>query len=76
VVTGNIGSETRKQYSISGSAVIIAFRVEQLNKEFDSELLITGQVRERIERAISKLSYLGLKPIKGFEYEVDVYQAA
>ncbi|MEO5892488.1 MAG: adenylate/guanylate cyclase domain-containing protein [Ferruginibacter sp.] len=76
VVTGNIGNETRKQYSISGSAVIIAFRVEQLNKEFDSELLITGQVRVRIARTISQLSYLGLKPIKGFEYEVDVYQAA
>ena len=76
VVTGNIGNETRKQYSISGSAVIIAFRVEQLNKEFDSELLITGEVRVRIDRSISQLSYLGLQPIKGFEYEVDVYQAA
>jgi adenylate cyclase len=76
VVTGNIGNETRKQYSISGSAVIIAFRVEQLNKEFDSELLITGQVRTRIAKATADLSYLGLRPIKGFEYEVDVYQAA
>jgi adenylate cyclase len=76
VITGNIGNETRKQYSISGSAVIIAFRVEQLNKEFDSELLVTGEVMARIARSSSQVYYLGLKAIKGFEYEVDVYQAA
>jgi adenylate cyclase len=76
VVTGNIGNETRKQFSISGSAVIIAFRIEQLNKDFDSELLITGEVKTRIETAKTQLAYLGQKPIKGFKYEVDVYQAA
>ncbi|MGZ5135608.1 MAG: adenylate/guanylate cyclase domain-containing protein [Flavitalea sp.] len=76
VVTGNIGNETRKQYSISGSAVIIAFRVEQLNKDFNSELLITGEVKTRIEVTKNQLSYLGQKIIKGFENEMDVYQAA
>ncbi len=76
VITGNIGNETRKQYSISGTAVIIAFRVEQLNKEFGSDLLITGEVSRRMEKTMTPLSHLGLKPIKGLEYEVDVYQAA
>ena len=76
VVTGNIGNETRKQYSISGSAVIIAFRVEQLNKDFNSELLITGEVKTRIDVTKNQLSYLGQKSIRGFEYEMDVYQAA
>jgi adenylate cyclase len=76
VVTGNIGNETRKQYSISGSAVIIAFRVEQLNKDLNSELLITGEVKTRIENTENQLSYLGQKTIKGFEHEMDVYEAA
>jgi adenylate cyclase len=76
VVTGNIGNETRKQYSISGSAVIIAFRVEQLNKDLNSELLITGEVKTRIQVAKNQLAYLGQKIIKGFEHGMDVYQAA
>jgi adenylate cyclase len=76
VVTGNIGNETRKQYSISGSAVIVAFRVEQMNKDLNSELLITGEVKTRIEVAKNQLAYLGRKIIKGFEYDMDVYQAA
>lgn len=76
VVTGNIGNETRKQFSISGSALIIAFRVEQLSNTFDSELLITADVRARIEKSAARLSYLGLQTIKGFEYEMAVYQAA
>jgi adenylate cyclase len=76
VVTGNIGNETRKQYSISGSAVIIAFRIEQLNKDLNSELLITGEVKTRIDASKNQLAYLGQKTIKGFEYEMDVYKAA
>ena len=36
VVTGNVGTEIRKQYSITGNTVILASRIEQLNKEFNS----------------------------------------
>ena len=74
VVTGNIGNESRKQYSISGSAVIIAFRVEQLNKEFGSELLITDAVKDRIAPGKIQLTSLGKQPMRGFAYEVEVYR--
>ncbi len=75
VVTGNIGNESRKQYSISGSAVIIAFRVEQLNKQFDSELLITDAVKDRIAPGKIQLTSLGKQQMRGFAYEVEVYKA-
>jgi adenylate cyclase len=74
VITGNIGNESRKQYSISGSAVIIAFRVEQLNKQFNSELLITDAVKSRIAMGRIKLNSLGKQPMKGFGTEVEIYQ--
>ena len=48
VVTGNVGTETRKQYSITGKTVIIASRVEQLTKKFQSELIITEAVYEQL----------------------------
>lgn len=75
VVTGNIGNESRKQYSISGSAVIIAFRVEQLNKQFGTELLITDAVKDKIVPGRIQLDSLGKQPMKGFGNEVEVFKA-
>jgi adenylate cyclase len=74
VVTGNIGNENRKQYSISGSAVIIAFRVEQLNKEFGTDLLITDSVKNRIAPGKIQLTSLGRQPMRGFDREVELYK--
>jgi adenylate cyclase len=42
-VTGNIGSSIRKQYSITGKVVIMASRIEQLNKKHNSQLLISEE---------------------------------
>lgn len=74
VITGNIGNESRKQYSISGSAVIIAFRVEQLNKQFESELLITDAVKSRIALGKIKISSLGKQSMRGFGHEIEIYK--
>jgi len=74
IITGNIGNESRKQYSISGSAVIVAFRVEQLNKELDSEILITEEVRKRVAVGKARLHPHGLRTIKGFGTTVEVFQ--
>lgn len=49
VVTGNVGTETRKQYSITGNTVILASRIEQLNKKFGSQLVISREVYEKLE---------------------------
>ena len=75
VVTGNIGNESRKQYSISGSAVIIAFRVEQLNKQFGTELLITDAVKDKVVPGRIQLDSLGKQPMKGFGNVVEVFKA-
>lgn len=74
VITGNIGNQVRKQYSISGSAVIIAFRVEQLNKDLDCELLITEEVKKRIELGKVSAISLGARPLKGFGTSMNIYQ--
>ena len=44
VVSGNIGSEQRKQYWITGNVVILAARIEQLNEIYDSQLLVSAEV--------------------------------
>lgn len=74
VITGNIGNEQRKQYSISGKAVIIAFRLEQLNKEYESELLISEEVRAKIVLGRTLVTRLGLISLKGLENQIEVYR--
>lgn len=76
VVTGNVGSESRKQYSVTGNPVIIASRVEQLNKEFKTQLIITEEVSKHLEeRPLPNESYLDVnvkgrtKPIKILKFD-------
>ncbi|MDT8323973.1 MAG: adenylate/guanylate cyclase domain-containing protein [Bacteroidota bacterium] len=42
-LTGNIGSAERRQYSVTGSTVILASRIEQLNKIHGSDILISEE---------------------------------
>ncbi len=74
VITGNIGNEARKQYSISGKAVIVAFRLEQLNKEFQTELLISDVVRKSIVVGQVPIKSLGRLFLKGLENQVEVFK--
>jgi adenylate cyclase len=73
-VTGNIGTATRQQYAITGSVVIMASRIEQLNKEFHSQLLISEDVIRLIDSSgIETRLYKDIS-LKGFGEPVSVYQ--
>jgi adenylate cyclase len=74
VVTGNIGSENRKQFSISGTPVIVASRIEQLNKKYGTQLLISGQVYRQIERGKTEIEFLSEEPLRGIGQPVEVYK--
>jgi adenylate cyclase len=75
-VTGNVGSALRKQYSITGNVVILASRIEQLNKQFNSQLLISKEVLDNIFIKGKSVAPLGSLPIKGREQAVEIYKLA
>lgn len=62
-VIGNIGSSVRKQYSITGNVVIIASRIEQLNKRWHSQLLISQEVYHQLAEEV-KTVFMPQKPVK------------
>ena len=76
VVTGNIGPSHRQQYSITGSVVIIASRIEQLNKQYGSQLLVSETVIDLISPLHSSANCFGQVALKGWHKPISVYQLA
>ena len=74
MVTGNIGNEHRRQFSISGTPVIVASRIEQLNKKYGTQFLISGQVYEQIAKGKMSILYLGNEMLRGIGTPVDLYK--
>ena len=76
VVTGNVGTSIRKQYSITGNVVILASRLEQLNKKYNSQILISKEVLDRIDSKEINPKQLGLVDIKGRSDPMEIFQLA
>jgi adenylate cyclase len=71
-VSGNVGTAERKQYSVTGNVVILASRIEQLNKAYGSQLLVSREVLERCGDVAA--TALGPVRVKGREQPVDLYR--
>jgi adenylate cyclase len=73
VVTGNVGTSERKQYSITGQPVIIAARLEQKNKELNSSILISDSVYKNSQIDFEPIAHLDIL-IKGIPNPINIYQ--
>ncbi len=73
-VIGNIGSSLRKQYSITGSVVIIASRIEQLNKTYNAQLTISKEVFDQLEPE-KQVVFIPQQPVmvKGYNQTLSIY---
>jgi class 3 adenylate cyclase len=73
VLAGNIGSSERLSYALVGDPVNLASRIQDLNKQFGSDILVSGTARRRLDGAF-ELAPLPAVRVKGRSVEVEVYR--
>jgi adenylate cyclase len=74
VIAGTLGSPARMKYTVIGDTVNVAARLEALNKELGTQLLIGGEVYRHLSSDIaSQLVDLGEFRVKGHEFPIHVY---
>ncbi len=70
-VVGNIGSSDRMNYTALGATINLASRLEGLNKNYGTSVLVSSAVRERAGSAFLFRSVDSIRP-KGFAEAIEV----
>ncbi|MBT3886021.1 MAG: adenylate/guanylate cyclase domain-containing protein [Rhodospirillaceae bacterium] len=74
VIAGSVGANERLNYTVHGDAVNIAARLEQMNKEFGTRVLISEDTKTLAgDTGDFAFTAMGAMPIRGKTQEVTVY---
>ncbi|MBB4169749.1 adenylate/guanylate cyclase domain-containing protein [Rhizobium sp. BK538] len=72
VMYGNIGSKKRLDFTVIGSAVNLAFKLEALTKTLDRPVLLSGDFVQAAA-CFDQTDYLGPQRVSGFDVPIGVH---
>lgn len=73
-VTGNIGTSLKSEYSITGAVVILASRIEQFNKQLQTQILVSKDAFEYAAIPELQGTPVGEAKLKGWSHPVELYK--
>lgn len=72
-VVGSFGAISRQQYTAMGDTINVASRLEGMNKDLDTSILVSAATRNAVADRFT-FRPIGLAPVKGRAEKVDIWE--